>query len=535
MTTPKAPTSSGTLASTPSGTLAGTPAPLLVGDVFRRNAAVVPERVAASLGDETLTHGELDRAGNRLARVLRARGIGHGDRVVSWADTSLAVLPLFVALAKLGAVFAPLSARLGVGEAAEVATLARGALLVVDAKRHAQAEQVADAAGIPHVALYGEPSKALAALPELILAAHVAEGPCDDVAEPALRETDPHVLFFTSGSTGRPKGVVLSHRANYLRSFQGVFRDVPEKTVCMFPLFHMAAFTLGLAAWQTRGEIAFVESATAKEILDAAERRRANRLYAIPLVWSRILAEETKGWDLRALRELDTGTSATPIELIRALKERFPDTVTRIYYGSTEVGSATTLPDADVLRKPGSVGPATPGVDVELTDQGEIRIRSAYLMDGYFDDPEATAAALRDGWFYTGDLGAMDEEGHLSIVGRLKELIRTGGESVAPSEVEAALAGLPGVSELAVIGLPDVDWGEVVCAVVVPEPGSEISLAALQQACEGKLAGFKKPRRLALTEALPRTAATGQVQRALLVEQIASGTLPLVEVESGQR
>lgn len=503
------------------------PPQLLVGDIFRRNAVVVPDRVAASLGDELVTHGELNRAANRLARALRAQGIGHGDRVVSWADTSLSVLPLFAALSKLGAVFAPLNARLGAAEATDVAALARGALLVVDGTRAELAREVAAGAGIPKVALYEQPPESTGEAPDLVLTEHTDSGDPEDVNEPALRETDPHVLFFTSGSTGRPKGVVLSHRANYLRSFQGVFRDNPEKTVCMFPLFHMAAFTLALAAWQTRGEIAFVESATAKEILDTAARRQANRLYAIPLVWSRILAEDTTRWDLGALRELDTGTSATPIELIRALKERFPHTVTRIYYGSTEVGAATTLPDSEVLRKPGSVGPATPGVDVRLTDEGEICVRCAYMMDGYFDNADATAAALRDGWFHTGDRGVLDSEGYLSIIGRLKELIRTGGESVAPIEVEAALAGVPGVAELTVVGLPDNDWGEIVCAVVVPEPGQEPSLAALQAHCESTLAGFKKPRRLAIAEVLPRTAATGQVQRTLLVEQIQSGALTL--------
>jgi fatty-acyl-CoA synthase len=508
------------------------PLPLLVGDIFRRNAATVPARPAASLGSEVLTHAELDRAGNRLAWALRAHGIGHGDRVVSWADTSLSVLPLFVALAKLGAVFAPINARLGTEEASQVAALARGAMLVADASHDGTA--VAKAAAIPLVAAYStleSPSSQFGSgtAPDLVLDAFDEDARDDDLFEPELRETDPHVVFFTSGSTGRPKGVVLSHRANYLRSFHGVFRDTAERTVCMFPLFHMAAFTLALSAWQTRGEIAFVDTATAKELLDTAERRRSNRLYAIPLVWSRILAEDTSRWDLSTLRELDTGTSATPIELIRALKDRFPQSVTRIYYGSTECGAATTLPDADVLRKPGSVGPATPGVEMKLTPAGEICVRSAYTMSGYFDNEEATSAALVDGWFHTGDLGELDDEGYLSIVGRKKELIRTGGESVAPSEVEAVVAGTPGVAEIAIVGLPDTDWGEIVCAIVVPEPGHTVTLAALQQQSDSKLAGFKKPRRLAVAAELPRTAATGQVQRSLLVEQIATGTLTLEE------
>jgi fatty-acyl-CoA synthase len=494
-------------------------APLLIGDLFRRNAAVVPQRVAASLGAEELSHAALNAAANRIAGALRARGVGRGDRVAGWADTGLEVPALFAALAKLGAVFAPLDGRLGADEAAELVRLARPKLVVAD-ERHAEAaEAIARATGAGYAALGrlggSVAGSLLEALPDP-----------GDVAVPELRETDPHVLFFTSGSTGRPKGVVLSHRASYLRSFQGVFRDEPERTVCMFPLFHMAAFSLALAAWQTRGEIAFVASATAEALLEAVERRRANRLYCIPSVWQRILALPPGRYDTTSLREVDTGTSATPIELVHALKERFPGTSTRIYYGSTEVGSAATLPDADVLRKPGRVGPPAPGVELRLTDRGEVCVRSAYLMDEYFEDPLATAAALRDGWFHTGDLGELDCDGYLSIVGRLKEVIRTGGESVAPGEVEAVLARHPTVAEVAVIGLPDPAWGEIVCAAVVPALGAAPALAELQKHCEASLAPFKKPRRLEIVSALPRTPATGQVQRALLVQQIASRTGP---------
>ncbi len=490
--------------------------PLLSGELCRRNAAVVPRQVAASLGSQQLTHAELDHAGNQLARALRSEGILPGDRVICWAETSLEVLPVFVALAKLGAVFAPLSARLGEGEARAVLRSARPALLLADAERREIADALAKEVGARTLGLGRLGKRERGTLFDLAASAEHSE----PLATPSLRESDPHVIFFTSGSTGRPKGVVLSHRASYLRSFQGVFRDEPERSVCMFPLFHMAAFTLALSAWQTRGEIALVASASAEEILEVVERRRANRLYCIPAVWHRILEADTRKFDVGSLRELDTGTSATPIELIRALKARFPGTRTRIYYGSTEAGAATSLGDADVLRKPGSVGPPSPGVDLKLTEAGEICVRSAYLMDGYFDDPEATAAVLRNGWFHTGDRGALDADGYLSIQGRLQELIRSGGESIAPSEVEAALRDHASIAEIAVIGIPDPQWGEIVCAVVVPKPGASLGLDDLQKHCAERLAGFKKPRRLELMDALPRTPATGQVQRALLAVQI---------------
>ena len=186
---------------------------------------------------------------------------------------------------------------------------------------------------------------------------------------------------------------------------------------------------------------------------------------------------------------------------------------------------------AAVLRSTPRAGvpiSSTPGVsclrpaELRLSATGEIQLRSPFLMDRYFDNPEATDAAIVDGWYQTGDLGELDDEGYLSVVGRLKEIIRTGGEAVAPNEVEAALADHPEIAEVAVVGIPDAQWGEVVCAVVVPKPGCSPSLEALQRHCDARLAGFKKPRRLESVPELPRTAATGQVQRRLIVERIAS-------------
>ncbi len=482
---------------------------LLVGDIVRHAAQVAPHRLAATLGDEELTFAALDAESNRTAHALSDLGIAPGARVAWCGDTGLAAMPIFGALAKLGAVFAPVSGRLGVAEATAVLECARPELLITDDRAFA------DAGGVPSISTRD-------------LVARAGDAGAVDVNPPALDERDPHVIFFTSGSTGRPKGVVLSHRVNYLRRFPSPAAAADGGTVCMFPLFHMAGWSLTLGAWQTRSAIHLVHTADAESLLQTAARRRAARLYAIPAVWSRMLDHGVARHDLGALREADTGTSATAPELVAAIRAALPHTVTRILYGSTEAGPGTVLAAEDALRKPGSVGLPQPGVSVRLSDAGEVCIRSELLMDGYFDDPAATAAALRDGWYHSGDVGVLDDEGYLSIVGRLRDVIRTGGETVAPAEVEAVLAEHDAIAEVAVVGLADVQWGETVCAVVVvaDNAASAPSVEELRELCDGRLAPFKHPRRVEVVDALPRTAATGQVQRTLLVERIAATPHP---------
>jgi acyl-CoA synthetase (AMP-forming)/AMP-acid ligase II len=318
---------------------------------------------------------------------------------------------------------------------------------------------------------------------------------------------------------------VLSHRTSWLRSFQGNLTDHTGGTVCMFPLFHMSGWSMTINAWQTRRPVYFA-APEPTALLSTAERRRATRLYHIPAVWHRVLEHDRSGYDLSTVRECDTGTSATPPELLAAIKDAFPGTVTRIYYGGTEVGLATMLADADLARKPGSVGPAATGVSIALVD-GEVCVRSPFLMDGYFENPDANAEALAPietggpPWYHTGDLGVLDDEGYLSIVGRARDVMRSGGETVAPAEVEAALATHPDIAEVAVVGLPDTEWGEIITAVVVVRTGAAMpSLDALRDHCGDRLARFKQPRRLERVDALPRTAATGQIQRTLIVERL---------------
>jgi len=486
---------------------------LLVGDIVRHAAQVVPHALAATLGEQELTFARLDECSNQTAHALAGLGVQCRDRLAWWGETSLDAMPIFTAAAKLGAPFMPVNARIGREEAEEVIGYAKPRLLVVDAK-HAELASGWDVPTISHDALF----------------AAARDASTDDVDAGDLGEHDTHVVFFTSGSTGRSKGVVLSHRTSFLRSFPNLLVDHSGGTVCMFPLFHMSGWSMTLNAWQMRCPVHFATTPDAETILSTAQRRHASRLYCLPSVWSRVLEHDRSKYDLSTVRECDTGTSATPPELLTAIKDVFPGTITRVYYGSTECGPAALLGDADLARKPGSVGLPPPTVSLRLSDDGEVCVRNPFLMDGYFEQPETTAEVLRPmvpggpDWYFTGDLGALDEEGYLSIVGRARDVLRSGGETVAPSEVESALADHPAIEEVAVIGVPDVRWGEVVCAVIVPRAGCEgdLDVDRLRAHCEGRLASFKQPRRVELVDTMPRTAATGQIQRSLLVERIAA-------------
>jgi fatty-acyl-CoA synthase len=241
-------------------------------------------------------------------------------------------------------------------------------------------------------------------------------------------------------------------------------------------------------------------------------------------VWNRIF-ECDRTFDTTSLEWAFTGTSLVSPELLATLKERFPGTRTTVNYGSTEAGPSVSLPDADLFTKVHAVGLPVPGTRARLADDSELLLSSDWLMSRYYELPDETAAALRDGWYYTGDLADHDDEGYYWIVGRKREIIRTGGESVAPVEVEDVLRSYAGLRDVAVAGVIDERWGEVVCAFVVTEPDQPApTVEELRSHIGDRLAPFKHPRRIVVTEQLPRTPATGQIQRSALARLAGEAT-----------
>ena len=477
-------------------------------DVLARVASVSPRRLGATLGDDARTFGELETGATRAAHRLAATGVTAGDRVTWWGPTAFETLEVGYGTSKLGAAIAPVNPNFTEPEATAALEVLRPRVVVAHPEHEAVARAVAEPLGLEVlVTTEGWSAGAsTAALPRV--------GTSEDASN----------VFLTSGSTGVSKGAVLSHRAAWLRAVQ---RDVEQGAthrrgdVVMFGLFHMAGWYFIENALAADRPVHLVRNADPDELLYAIERWRAGGLYCIPAVLQRIL-DGGDGYDTSSLVEALTGTSLVSLDLIDALKARFPGSWTSVAYGSTEMGRGLVLVDSDLRSHPESVGQPPPMVTTQVADDGELWLRGPTMFSGYLDRPDATAEAIDpDGWFHTGDLVTCDADGYFTITGRASEAIRSGGEWVAPVEVETAVASHPAVAEVAVVGIPDPAWGEVVCAAIVVAPGARLpTVDELRAHVADTLVGPKQPRRVVRVEALPRTDATGQVRRRTLRDSL---------------
>jgi len=501
---------------------------LLLGEILRRQARHRGARTAYVIGKHRVTYARFDAQANRLAHALRALGVRHGDRVATLAQNRVEYPVVYFALAKLGAVHVPVNFRYREGEirytlaqseasvvlhAAEFADVVHGLGGALPALRHV-------------VSLDGEGPGTAADL--MSLASDTEPEP-----EPALREQDPHVMLYTSGTTGDPKGALLSHRAYCLQAAQtqtttGLGED--DVGLCMFPMFHMGGWAMPLGYWANGGTVVLMERAEPADILRTVARERVTYLYLIPTLYNAVLAlPDFPNADLSSLRALGSGTSAMTAAQVHAIIDRFRNPNLFVMYGQSEAGPVASLRPRDVLHKPTSVGRPVLNVDVRVVDTedrdigigetGEIVCRSEFNMLGYWRMPAETERTLRGGWVHTGDLAAFDDEGFLHIAGRVKEMIKCGGENIFPVEVERCLLEHPAIAEVAVFGVPDAHWGEVAVAAVVRRPGAALTEHDVVEHVRGRLAGYKKPRHVHFLDALPRTASTRQVQKTLLREQ----------------
>ncbi len=478
-------------------------------------AAAVPDKVAATLEDDAVTYRQCAQAAARLAHALTHIGLRKGDRVLYWADISLRAIDIFFAVSQAGGVFVPANPAFSSGELDAVLDYLQPAFIIAD---HARQDEAA--AGAARVgATLGVIGGAGAGID-----LDAASARASDALPIALASGgDPNVFFLTSGSTGRPKAVIVSHRAHFLRTYSSQSYDAVaggRGHACMFPLFHMAGWYMILQAFGRRRPIHLTPQASAGALWDIVARHQPQELYCIPAVWRRLLEDGARR-DGSCILQALTGTSRVELDLVEGLRRHFPKARNGIYYGSTEMGVTLGIGHEDIFAHPGSVGTPMPYIDARI-DDGELLLRGLTAMDGYYNLPAETAEVFQQGWYRTGDLVEVDGDGFYEIVGRRREVIRSGGETVAPAEVEAAILEMDGVEEVAVVGLPDEAWGELVCAVLVMAPGREMpTVEAVRAHLGGRLAAYKHPRIVhPRIDRLPRTGATGQIQRNRIKQDI---------------
>jgi fatty-acyl-CoA synthase len=486
-----------------------------VGDLLRRSAARLPDKTAIVDGELRLTFRELDERVNRTANALAARGIGKGDRLALLAHNSSGFVVAYFACARLGTICVPVNFMLGPAEIAYVLEHSGATAIVVeDALRPAAQAALALAGGVAVRALIGSPAAGWESLADW--GAHPDATPPDG----DLDDDDPLELLYTSGTESRPKGAVLTHRSVIAQQVSCIVdgeMTADDVEVHALPLYHCAQLHCFLTPDVHLGATSVIlPSADAAGILAAVEAERATKLFAPPTVWIALLRHpDFDRRDLSSLRKGYYGASTMPLAVLGELRDRLPHVRLFNFYGQTEMAPmAVVLRPEDQLRKAGSAGRAAINVETLVVDDddrplpagevGEIVHRSPHAMLGYWNDPEKTAEAFRNGWFHSGDLGVLDEEGYLTVVDRKKDMIKTGGENVAGREVEEAVYRHPAVAEVAVFGIPHPLWIEAVTAVVVLREGRSATPEELIAHCRAHLAGFKAPKQVFLADALPK-------------------------------
>lgn len=487
----------------------------LIGDVIDNSALASPNSLAVDAESGSLTFREFANGGTVIALHLMRRQLGARHRVIVMVDDPIMLCLVWLAIARCGAVFIPLNAAMTGAEALDAARLVDPHMVIAENLLEGPASELVADLGCVGVDL-----------DELIEVVEIDEG-VKNLERPVLEidDSSAHAMYFTSGSTGRPKAAIVSHRAAIWRSFPGSQIEHRGTLVCPFPLFHMAAWILATQQWHARGAIVFTQ-ATGSAICQAIAEHRAERTYLIPAMWNRVIeylnTPEGASLNLSSLRFVDTGTSVTTPELLDRLAELFPSAARRVFYGSTEMGNVLSLGGTEVDTYPYSCGTPTPLVRTRVDGDGVLYVSSPAAFDGYYNAPEETAATFVDGWYRTGDRVEVDRDGFFYVTGRADDLIRTGGESVSPHEVELVIARFPGVKDVGVVGVPDETWGSIVCAVLVCD-GRVPTLDELHEFCRPLLARHKIPRRLAVTDRLERTHATGQLRRRQILDGIVNG------------
>ncbi len=474
-----------------------------------------PERTAIKLDDLTISYRQLAESARQVAGLLRASGVARGDRVGLMMPNIPAFPIAFYGALAAGAVVVPMNPLLKSREVGYYLT--DSGARVVFAWRDAAGEAAKGAA---------DAGAQLIGVDDADLSAVLAQAQAASEAAPASDDDDA-VILYTSGTTGQPKGAELTHGGllrNARLTAQTLLHNAPGDVMmgCL-PLFHVFGLTCGLnATVAAGGTLTLLPRFDAGKALEIIERDAVTIFEGVPTMYAAMLHHPAAGQaNTASLRLCVSGGAAMPVEILRSFEEKFGCMILE-GYGLSETSPVASFNHPDKPRKPGSVGTPVEGVqmrlvtddgrDVAAGEVGEIAIRGHNVMKGYWGKPEATAEAIPDGWFRTGDLGRVDDDGYYYIVDRKKEMIIRGGYNVYPREIEEVLHEHPAVAEAAVVGMPHAELGEEVGAAVALKPGASATPEELRQYVKDRVAAYKYPRNVWVVAALPK-GPTGKILR----------------------
>ncbi len=527
---------------------------MFIGDWLGKRAVLSPHKVALidTLTNRSITYRQWNEQANRTANYLRdVLGVQKGDRVAILAMNCVEYLDVWLACGKLGAILQNLNWRLTVHELQGVMRDAAPSVLIyghdfvktvaelapaIPSLRHFVALSEPDLPGLRDPAglhAFAEPD-----LPGLRdpagLHAFAERDQCAATPPPdgALTWDDPWVICYTGGTTGLPKGAILTHSSITWNSVNTVLSwglDANDVAVLNAPLFHTGGLNVFTAPLIHAGGTSIICRAfDADQVFELIEQQRVTLFFGVPTMF--IMLQQHPRWeraDFSKLKLVISGGAPCPLPVFEKFWARGVDFKTG--YGLTEAGPNTFwLPREDVRRKPGAVGFPLMHIDVKIVGEqgdevgaeevGELLVRGPHVCAGYWNRSEETARTIVNGWLYTGDLARRDAEGYYYIVGRLKDIIISGGENIYPAEVENVMAAHPAVAEAALIGVSDEKWGEVGRAIVVLRPNHSLTEESFIEFCRERLARYKVPKHVVFVDALPKTGA-GKVDKQLLRKQ----------------
>lgn len=470
-------------------------------------ARTAPDTVALITDDVTWTYRDLELQSAVLAAWLWHEGVRRGDAVGCLLGNGAGYVALVHALVHIGAVLVPLNTRLTKSEIAYQIKNS-GARFIITEDEHSQLAP--DEGHVLLLNMDAPPSSAT--IPEAV----------------EISLDSPFAIIHTSGTSGQPKGAVLTYGNVFFSATASAFRvehRLDDRWLCVLPLYHVGGLSILIRACLYGITVELHRRFDTDAVNNALATHPVTLVSLVPTMLYRLLNARTIPWNRRLRMVLLGGAAATPELMQRCIDAYIPVATT---YGLTEAASQVTTTTGNVaLNKPGSSGKPLMFAQVRIVDEngsdrlpgeyGEVLVRGPMIMREYINDPDATAAALKDGWLHTGDIGYLDDDGDLWLVQRRSDLIVSGGENVYPAEVEDVLRAHPSVTDAAVFGLDHPEWGQQVAALVVRQAGHVLTTRDLTTYVRRELAGFKVPRQIKFVDALPQTA-SGKIQRAALPE-----------------